>query len=122
MEQNDPVTSWVSNTSRSFRVIVGVILFTPLALLVLLGLGARSEEFCVGELNDDPTESRIYLTVGTIYAFKDDPRGKVYFEVTPDFPVIHLTEKSYCEATFFDSTEEAEAAGYISIEQMREAV
>lgn len=67
------------------------------------------DQLCNGYIDDNWESSRIYLSQGAIYAFKDNPT-KEYDIVNG---VFHVTEKQYCEnIQFFDSVEEAEAAGY----------
>ena len=51
---------------------------------------------------------RIYLSYGTIYALIDDP-DKEYNIVNY---VIHVTSERYEKLIFFDTPEEAEAAGF----------
>lgn len=51
---------------------------------------------------------RIYLSYGTIYAFVDDP-DKEYKIVNY---VFHVTSERYEKLIFFDTPEEAEAAGF----------
>ena len=59
---------------------------------------------------------RIYLSYGTIYALRDDP-DKEYNIVNY---VIHVTSERYKELIFFDTPEEAEAAGFKPSEHFAE--
>ena len=52
---------------------------------------------------------RIYLPFGTIYALKDDP-DKEYDIVTI---TVHVTSEAFAKLICFDSTEEAEALGFV---------
>ncbi len=51
---------------------------------------------------------RIYIRIGTIFAFVDDPKKK--FESVGH--TFHVTSEQFNEMVFFDTAEEAKAAGY----------
>ncbi len=84
-----------------------------LCIGIFMAFMQQDRQLCEGDISDHEYYSaQIYLDPGTIYAFGDDPDDKTYRVVPDDFPV-HLPEKTYCDAIFFESVAEAEAAGYL---------
>ena len=86
-----------------------IVVFGILALIFIIGyLALPTADSSVVSLVGGGGE-RIYLNLGVIYAFKDDPEKR--YDVVVG--VVHVTSAQFARMVFFDTPEEAQAAGYI---------
>lgn len=102
-----------------------VAILGTVTILIAVGLLIRENNKDTIIINTDdqpPIElvggggGRIYLRFGTIYGFKDDPE-KEYRIVAM---ALHVTQKQLARMVFFNTPEEAEAAGYKASESFQE--
>lgn len=90
-------------------MIVGAVL--------IIGAGFLDwEAIFFGEAINYEESDRNYFKLGTIYAWKDDPK-KEYSIIA--IATAHFTTKQMKNMIFFDSAAEAEAAGYKSDEYFK---
>ncbi|MBI4136261.1 MAG: hypothetical protein HY481_01800 [Candidatus Vogelbacteria bacterium] len=98
------------------NIRTAILLIVVILVLVSLSFITKKDKDTIYINTDDesPIEliggggERIYLRFGTIYAFKDDPE-KEYRVVAITF---HVTQKQWDRMIFFNTPEEAGAAGY----------